>query len=123
MSATKGLPVLPGGEGPLSPGRRAFLRTAAAGAAVSALASCGVSMEDFLRKHFKQLSKDELARVLARAGTQVGHRALSRVHRHPLDALASRHGRGDAPVRRNTPDMPSVDIVLVRRVDQALAVQ
>ncbi len=72
MSARKQLPVVqdgaadPVGEGPLTPSRRAFLRTAAAGAAVAALSSCGVGMEDFLRKHFKELSADELARVLAR---------------------------------------------------------
>ena len=50
----------------LSPGRRAFLRTAAAGAAVAALSSCGTGVEEFFQKHFKELKPDELARVLAR---------------------------------------------------------
>ena len=73
MSARKSLKVLPDDAGagllperPVDPARRAFMRTAAAGAAVSALASCGVSMDDFLRKHFKELSKDDLAKVLAK---------------------------------------------------------
>ena len=71
MSARKSLNVLPSDtgllpEGPADPARRAFMRTAAAGAAVSALASCGVSMDDVLRSHFKELSKDELAKVLAK---------------------------------------------------------
>ncbi len=65
------LPVLNGEPEPaegqvLSPGRRAFLRTAAAGAAMAALSSCGSGVEEFFRKHFKELSRDELARVLAR---------------------------------------------------------
>ena len=75
MSARKSLTVLPDGDdlapdlragGPVDASRRAFMRTAAAGAAVSALASCGVSMDDFLRKHFKELSKEDLAKVLAK---------------------------------------------------------
>jgi molybdopterin-containing oxidoreductase family iron-sulfur binding subunit len=45
-------------------GRRSFLRTAAAGAAVAGLGACNV--EDFLRSHFKELSKDDLAKLLAR---------------------------------------------------------
>ena len=45
------------------PARRNFMKTAAAGAALGALTACNV--EDFLRVHFKELSKDELARVLA----------------------------------------------------------
>ncbi len=56
------LPVLNGGDpgeaeaGPLSPARRAFLRTAAAGAAMASLAGCGSGVEDFFRVHFKELS-------------------------------------------------------------------
>jgi molybdopterin-containing oxidoreductase family iron-sulfur binding subunit len=52
--------------GDLSASRRAFLRTAAAGAAVAALSGCGGSLEDFLRKRFKELAPDEVARVLQR---------------------------------------------------------
>jgi Fe-S-cluster-containing dehydrogenase component len=54
------------GEGPVDPARRAFLRTAAAGTAVAALSSCGVELDDFLRKHFKELGPAELAKVLAK---------------------------------------------------------
>jgi molybdopterin-containing oxidoreductase family iron-sulfur binding subunit len=70
MSGTKrSLPVLPERaatqpDAPLDPGRRAFLRTAAAGAAVAGLSACGT--EDFLRKSFRELSKQEVADVLAR---------------------------------------------------------
>ena len=69
MTTRKGLPVLgdvpapdgaacgggcaagpdPAADAPADPRRRAFLRTAAAGAAVAALGGCGV--EGFLRKH------------------------------------------------------------------------
>ncbi len=72
MSGRKSLEVLQeggdprAGEGPVDPARRAFMRTAAAGAAVSALSSCGVDMGDFLRRHFKELGKDDLAKVLAK---------------------------------------------------------
>jgi len=69
----KSLPLIEAGEAapgaperPLDPARRAFLRTAAAGSAVAALSSCGLDMEDFLRKHFKELSPAELGRVLAK---------------------------------------------------------
>ncbi len=70
------LPVLP--EAPLDlapdlkepgvdPERRAFLRTAAAGAALASLAGCGgQSMEEFFRKHFRELTPDQLKRALAR---------------------------------------------------------
>ncbi len=72
MTTRKGLPVLPEGgadpigDAPLTPSRRAFLRTAAAGAAIATASGCGVDLGDFFRKHFKELSKDELAKVLAR---------------------------------------------------------
>jgi Fe-S-cluster-containing dehydrogenase component len=72
MSLRKSLTILQDGaiappdDGPADPARRAFMRTAAAGAAVSTLASCGLSMDDFLRSHFKELSKDDLGRVLAK---------------------------------------------------------
>ena len=42
-------------ERDVDPERRAFLRTAAAGAALASLAGCGgVTMEEFFRKHFKE---------------------------------------------------------------------
>jgi molybdopterin-containing oxidoreductase family iron-sulfur binding subunit len=63
-AARAGLPVV--ADEPADPARRAFMRTAAAGAAVAALSSCGVEMEDFLRSHFKELTPDELRRVLAK---------------------------------------------------------
>ena len=47
MFDRKPLPVV--ADEPVDPSRRAFMRTAAAGAAVAALSSCGVEMEDFPR--------------------------------------------------------------------------
>jgi Fe-S-cluster-containing dehydrogenase component len=71
------LPVLPDApvdlapdlrEAGVDPERRAFLRTAAAGAALASLAACsGPSMEEFFRKHFRELTPDQLKRTLARA--------------------------------------------------------
>jgi hypothetical protein len=54
MTARKGLEVLqdggdPLGTAPLTPSRRAFLRTAAAGVALSALSGCGVDLGELLR--------------------------------------------------------------------------
>jgi Fe-S-cluster-containing dehydrogenase component len=61
MSANRSRPP----SGPVT--RRAFLRTAAAGAAVSAAACSGApGLEAVLRKHFRELSPDELRRDLAR---------------------------------------------------------
>jgi molybdopterin-containing oxidoreductase family iron-sulfur binding subunit len=60
MSASKGLKIL--GSEPADPMRRNFMRTAAAGAALAAMSGC--SMDDFFRKHFKELSKTELDAVL-----------------------------------------------------------
>ena len=66
MSA-RGLPVLndasPAGQPP-RPGRRQFLRTAAGGAALAALSACGV--EDFLRRNYRELSKQDLSAILGR---------------------------------------------------------
>jgi len=70
------LPVLPDADAPgsgpdapeatLDPSRRNFMKTASAGAALAALSACGLDVEDVFRKHFKELSRDELAKVLAR---------------------------------------------------------
>jgi molybdopterin-containing oxidoreductase family iron-sulfur binding subunit len=57
----KSLPVL--ADAPADPGRRSFMRTAAAGAAVAALSGCG--LEDFFRKSFRELSKDDVKRIVA----------------------------------------------------------
>ncbi len=57
-SSKKGLPVLD------SDGRRHFLRAASASALLTALGGCGV--EDFFRRHFRELDKEEMARLLAR---------------------------------------------------------
>jgi len=51
---------------PMDPSRRAFLRSAAAGAALAGLSGCGVTMEQFFQKHFKELSPEELKRLLSR---------------------------------------------------------
>jgi Fe-S-cluster-containing dehydrogenase component len=60
----RSLPVLP----EVDAERRAFLRTAAAGAALASLSGCtGLSLEDFLRRHFKELGADQLKRVLQKA--------------------------------------------------------
>jgi len=64
MSPRKALPVLQE-DGPVDGGRRAFLRAAAAGAATAGLAACDFDPQ--LRKHFRELSKEEVARLLARA--------------------------------------------------------
>jgi molybdopterin-containing oxidoreductase family iron-sulfur binding subunit len=51
----------------VDPERRAFMRTAAASAALAALAGCkGLTVEDFFRRHFKELTGPELKRVLAK---------------------------------------------------------
>jgi molybdopterin-containing oxidoreductase family iron-sulfur binding subunit len=63
MSDKKALPIL--GEGPADPSRRNVMRTAAAGAAMAALTGCGI--EDFLRAHFKELSREELGTALRNA--------------------------------------------------------
>ncbi len=57
----KRIPVLQAGA---AVSRRSFVRTAAAGAAVAALGGCG--LEDFFRRHLKELSKDQIARVIAK---------------------------------------------------------
>jgi molybdopterin-containing oxidoreductase family iron-sulfur binding subunit len=64
----KALPVLAStGDAPRDASRRAFLRTAAAGAALAALPGCGADLEEFFRRHFRELSPAELSRVLVRA--------------------------------------------------------
>jgi molybdopterin-containing oxidoreductase family iron-sulfur binding subunit len=45
-------------------GRRQFLRTAAGGAAVAALGACGA--EGFLRRNYRELSKQDLAGIIER---------------------------------------------------------
>ena len=64
------LPVLNGADAPEAPpsdpSRRGFLRTAAAGAAFAAATGCGVDMEEVFRKHFRELSPEQLATVLAK---------------------------------------------------------
>jgi molybdopterin-containing oxidoreductase family iron-sulfur binding subunit len=66
--STPTLPVLPSSHDEIEDaGRRAFLRAAAAGTALAGLSGCtGLDMDDFLRKHFKELSPDELKKVLAK---------------------------------------------------------
>jgi molybdopterin-containing oxidoreductase family iron-sulfur binding subunit len=64
MSARKSLPILQGGEG-ADPGRRTFLQAAAVGAAAAALGAC--DFDPVLRKHFRELSKEEIARLLEKA--------------------------------------------------------
>jgi Fe-S-cluster-containing dehydrogenase component len=60
------LPVLQGDDAPEDASRRGFLRTASAGAAMAALAGCGVDVEEMFRSHFNELSPDQLAKVLAK---------------------------------------------------------
>ena len=51
----------------VDPERRAFLRTAAAGAALASLAGCGgLATEEFFQKHFWELTPAQLKRALAR---------------------------------------------------------
>jgi len=61
----RSLPVLQD-DAPEDPSRRGFLRTASAGVAMAAVAGCGVDVDEVFRKHFKELTPDELAKVLAR---------------------------------------------------------
>ena len=56
-----------------------------------ALSACGVEMEDFLRKHFKELSPDELKRVLAK---------VERRNEQRFGEEDDRRRRGAAPGRR-----------------------
>ena len=70
MSADPKLPAATeGDEVRHDAGRRAFIQAAVAGGALATVSGCsgGVGMEDFLRKHFKELSPEELKRVLAKA--------------------------------------------------------
>ncbi len=66
----RSLPVLPedaGGDAPADrprTGRRQFLRSALGGCALASLSACGI--EDLFRKHLHELSKDELAAIIAR---------------------------------------------------------
>ena len=62
MSAPTGLKIL--GDDGVDPARRRFMRTAAAGAAIAAMSGC--NMDDFFRKHFKELSQSDLEGVLRR---------------------------------------------------------
>ena len=69
MSAETRLPVVvEEEEARHDAGRRAFIKAAVAGGALAGLSGCtGVDMEDFLRKHFRELKPEELKRVLAKA--------------------------------------------------------
>ncbi len=58
------LPVLGDDGVPQGVTRRSFMRTAAAGAAMAALSACGV--EGFLRKSFRELSRNQVQEILAR---------------------------------------------------------
>jgi molybdopterin-containing oxidoreductase family iron-sulfur binding subunit len=60
VSESKGLKIL--GNDRVDPARRNFMRTAAAGAALAAMSGC--NMDDFFRKHFKELSKTDVDGVL-----------------------------------------------------------
>ncbi len=66
MSVPGKLPVLQprDAEAPSGVTRRQFLRTAAAGAALAGLGACGI--EDLLRRRFRELSKEDLTRIVAR---------------------------------------------------------
>ncbi|MCM2333926.1 MAG: 4Fe-4S dicluster domain-containing protein [Anaeromyxobacteraceae bacterium] len=68
MNAQGKLPVVTDGhEERHDAGRRAFVKAAVAGGALASLGGCaGVDMSDFLRKHFWELSPEELRKVLAK---------------------------------------------------------
>ncbi len=85
MSETKELTIL--GDDTFDPKRRSFMRTAAAGAALAAMSGC--NMDDFFRRHFNELSKDDLAAVLAK----VQRRNLERFGKQTtVDATGARAG-------------------------------
>ena len=78
------LPVLqepaggPGGAGLADPGRRDFLRSAAASAAVAALAGCATRGGASSATHFRELSPDELARRARGRSSGSNRRASAR---------------------------------------------
>jgi molybdopterin-containing oxidoreductase family iron-sulfur binding subunit len=63
MSGRKSLPVLQDAA-PADAGRRSFLRAAAVGAAAAGLSGCDFDPQ--LRRHFKELSKEDVARLIER---------------------------------------------------------
>jgi Fe-S-cluster-containing dehydrogenase component len=50
--------------------RRNFLKTAAVTSAAVAVGGCGISMEEFTQKHFKEFTKEDTKRVVKRLETQ-----------------------------------------------------
>jgi Fe-S-cluster-containing dehydrogenase component len=70
--------------------RRQFLRSAAGGAAVATLVGCGaMDTEDFLRAHFKELTREELRAILARLERTYSERYKKQVH---VSATPAREG-------------------------------
>jgi len=61
-SERRSLPVLQEGEGPEDEARRRFLKVAGGAAAAAALTACDV--EGVLRRHFKELSREDVGRLL-----------------------------------------------------------
>jgi len=72
MSDRKGLPVIqdapPGGDAGVSPSRRDFLRNAAAGAVLAAVAGCkpDAVVEELKRRHLTELSQERLQEMLGK---------------------------------------------------------
>ena len=68
MSAETSPPAVPGEEEARhDAGRRTFMKAAAATGVLAGLSGCaGVDMEDFLRSHFKELSPEQLKKVLGK---------------------------------------------------------
>ncbi len=56
----------------LDPGRRAFMGRAAAALALLFTQGCGIDMEAFLRKHFREMTPDELRDRIARLEDEYG---------------------------------------------------
>ncbi len=75
------LPVVePEAEAGHDPGRRALLQATAAGAAIASLSACGVDVEAFFRKHFRELSPEELKRTIAKIEADEKQRFGKAVH-------------------------------------------
>jgi molybdopterin-containing oxidoreductase family iron-sulfur binding subunit len=82
--------VVDGDEARHDEGRRAFIKAAVAGGALAGLSGCtGVEMDDFLRRHFKELEPEEVKRLLAKVERRNKERWARETH---VSAVGPRQG-------------------------------